>query len=169
ELDEFPLPDIQKTLLDVPTLPMLGVGALALFAVAFTGLVDWLIGRWLKLVLRAGEYLRLAFVANGMANILNLSGAMGASIRLMGLSSNKVALSRAAALIGMQALSLLSGLSLLVILTIATSSLPMSSATPQHGIAGIVLAFAALYLPLYFFLTTRRPLMRWLPADLGVP
>lgn len=169
ELDEFPLPDIQKTLLDVPTLPMLGVGALALFAVAFTGIVDWLIGRWLKLGLRPGEYLRLAFVANSMANTLNLSGAMGASIRLMGLSSNKVALSRAAALIGMQALSLLSGLSLLVILTLATSSLPMSSGTPQHWIAAAVLALAALYLPVYFFLTTRRRLMRWLPPDLGVP
>jgi phosphatidylglycerol lysyltransferase len=169
EVGEFPLPDIQKTLLDVPTLPMLGVGALALFAVAFTGLVDWLIGRWLKLELHGRDFLRLAFVANGMANTLNLSGAMGASIRLMGLSSQKVPLSRAAALIGMQALSLMSGLSLLVIVTLATSSLPMSSGTPQHWIAGGVLALAALYLPLYFFLTTRRPLMRWLPADLGVP
>jgi phosphatidylglycerol lysyltransferase len=60
EVGEFPLPDIQKTLLDVPTLPMLGVGALALFAVAFTGLVDWLIGRWLKLELHARDFLRPA-------------------------------------------------------------------------------------------------------------
>ncbi len=109
------------------------------------------------------DYLRLAFVANSMANTLNLSGAMGASIRLMGLTAQKVPLPRAAALIGMQALSLLSGLSLLVIFTLATSSLPMSSGTPQHWIAAVVLALAALYLPLYFFLTTRRPLMRWLP------
>jgi phosphatidylglycerol lysyltransferase len=169
EIGEFPLPDIQKTLLDVPTLPMLGVGALALFAVAFTGIVDWLIARWLKLGLHTRDYLRLAFVANSMANTLNLSGAMGASVRLMGLSSQKVPLSRAAALIGMQALSLMSGLSLLVILTLATSSLPMSSGTPQHWAAGIVLTAAALYLPVYFFLTTKRALMRWLPPDLGVP
>src|SRR5512146_79109 len=151
EVGEFPLPDIQKTLLDVPTASALGVAALAVFSVTFTGLVDWLIGRWLKLGLHARDYLRLAFIANGMANTLNLSGAMGASVRLMGLSSHKVPLSRAAALIGMQALSLLSGLSLLVIVTLATSSLPMSSGTPQHWIAGIVLALAALYLPLYFF------------------
>jgi len=169
EIGEFPLPDIQKTLLDVPTLPALGVAALAIFSVAFTGLVDWRIGRWLKLELPGGELLRLAFVANGMANTLNLSGAMGASIRLMGLSSHKVPLSRAAALIGMQALSLMSGLSLLVIATLATSSLPMTSGTPQHWIAAAVLALAALYLPLYFFLTSRRTMMRWLPADVGVP
>ncbi|HET7064989.1 MAG TPA: bifunctional lysylphosphatidylglycerol flippase/synthetase MprF [Rudaea sp.] len=169
EVGEFPLPDIQKTLLDVPTASAIGVGALALFSVLFTGIVDWLIGRWLKLGLHAREYLRLAFIANGMANTLNLSGAMGASIRLMGLSSHKVPLSRAAALIGMQALSLMSGLSLLVIVTLATSSLPMSSGTPQHWIAAIVLTLSALYLPLYFVLTTRRALMRWLPADVGVP
>ena len=36
-------------------LPMLGVGALALFAVAFTGVVDWLIGRWLKLGLHGAR------------------------------------------------------------------------------------------------------------------
>jgi len=169
EVGEFPLPDIQKTLLDVPTASAIGVGALAVFAVMFTGVVDWLIGRWLKLGLSAREYLRLAFIANGMANTLNLSGAMGASIRLMGLSSHKVPLSRAAALIGMQALSLMSGLSLLVIVTLATSSLPMSSGTPQHWIAAVVLTLSALYLPLYFVLTTRRALMRWLPADVGVP
>src|SRR5215471_14944634 len=162
EVGEFPLPDIQKTLLDVPTLQALGVGALALFAVAFTGLVDWRIAHWLKLGLHARDYLRLAFVANSMANTLNLSGAMGASVRLMGLSSQKVTLSRAAALIGMQALSLMSGLSLLVILTLATSSLPMSSGTPQHWAAGAILALSALYLPVYFFLTTKRALMRWL-------
>jgi len=169
EIGEFPLPDIQKTLLDVPTLPALGVAALALFSVAYTGLVDWLIGRWLRLGLHMRDYLRLAFVANAMANTLNLSGAMGASIRLMGLSSHKIPLSRAAALIGMQALSLMSGLSLLVVITLATSSLPMSSGTPQHWIGGAVLALSALYLPLYFFLTTRRTMMRWLPADVGIP
>jgi len=169
EVGAFPLPDIQKTLLDVPTAAALGVAALALFSVTFTGLVDWLIGRWLKLGLHTRDFLRLAFVANGMANTLNLSGAMGASIRLMGLSSYKVPLSRAAALIGMQALSLMSGLSLLVIVTLATSSLPMSSGTPQHWIAAVVLGLSALYLPLYFVLTTRRALMRWLPADVGIP
>src|SRR5262249_28237458 len=35
--------------------------------------------------------------------------------------------------------------------------------------AAVVLALAALYLPLYFFLTTRRTMMRWLPADVGIP
>ena len=169
EVGEFPLPDIQHTLLDVSTPSALAVAVLALFSVAFTGSVDFLIGRWLKLGLHAREYFRLAFVANSMANTLNLSGAMGASIRLMGLNSQRVPLSRAAALIGMQALSLMSGLSLLVILTLATSSLPMSSGTVQHWAAVVVLGLASLYLPLYFFLTTQRRLMRWLPADVGIP
>ncbi len=169
ELGEFDLAEIQRTLLDVPTLPALGVAALAAFSVAFTGTVDFLIARWLKLGLHARDCFRLAFVANSMANTLNLSGAMGASIRLMGLSSLRVPLSRAAALIGMQALSLMSGLSLLVIATLATSSLPLTNGTVQHWIAGAVLVAAALYLPLYFFLTTRRSLMRWLPTDAGMP
>jgi phosphatidylglycerol lysyltransferase len=169
EIGELPLADIQRTLLEVPTLPALAVGALALLSVAFTGTIDFCIARWLRLDVPARECFRLAFVANGMANTLNLSGAMGASIRLMGLSALRVPLSHAAALIGMQALALMSGLSLLVILTLATSSLPLTSGTLQRWIAAAVLALAALYLPLYFYLTTRRALMRWLPNDVGVP
>jgi phosphatidylglycerol lysyltransferase len=169
EAGTFPLEDIQHTLIDVPTLPALGVAALALVGVTFTGSVDWLIARWLRLGLHARDCFRLAFVANSMANTLNLSGAMGASVRLMGLSGLKVPLSRAAALIGMQALSLLSGLSLLVIATLATSSLPLTSGTAQRWVAAAVLIAAALYLPLYFFLTAKRALMRWLPADVGTP
>lgn len=169
ELGDLPMPDIQRTLLDVPTLPALGVVALALFSVTFTGLVDFFIARWLKLGLHARDCLRLAFVANSLANTINLSGAMGASVRLMGLTSLRVPLPRAAALIGMQALSLMSGLSLLVIITLATSSLPLANTGVQQWLAAGVLGAAALYLPLYFFLTTRRALMRWLPRDLGLP
>ena len=80
EIGELPLPDVQRTLLDVPTLPALGVAALALVSVAFTGFVDFLVARWLKLGIGARDVFRLAFVANSMANTLNLSGAMGASI-----------------------------------------------------------------------------------------
>jgi phosphatidylglycerol lysyltransferase len=169
ELGELPLPDIQSTLLAVPTLPALGVAALALLSVAFTGFVDFLVARWLKLGIGARDIFRLAFVANSMANTLNLSGAMGASIRLMGLSGFKVQMSRSAALIGMQALSLLCGLSLLVIVTLSTSAMPLTSGTVQRWVATAVLIAAALYLPLYFFLTSRRRLMRWLPTDVGLP
>jgi phosphatidylglycerol lysyltransferase len=169
EVGEMPLADIQHTLLDVPTLPALGVAALALIAVAFTGFVDVLVARWLKLGISMSETLRLAFVANSMANTLNLSGAMGASIRLMGLSVLKVPISRSAAMIGMQALSLLCGLSLLVIITLSTSSLPLTSGTVQRWAATAVLIAAAFYLPLYYFLTSRRRLMRWLPTDVGLP
>ncbi|MEP6940352.1 MAG: lysylphosphatidylglycerol synthase domain-containing protein, partial [Rudaea sp.] len=170
ELDhQFDLPEVQRTLLEVPTLPALGIAALALLAVAFTGLVDTTIGRWLGLEMRLPDYLRLSFVANSLANILNLSGAMGAGIRLMGLTAHKVTLPRAAALIGMQALSLPLGLSLLVVFTLATQSLMLIQGSVEKTLAYLVLAAAALYLPLYFFLTTRRPLMRWLPQDLGPP
>src|ERR1700754_4565075 len=72
EVGELPIPDIQRTLLDVPTLPALGVAALALVAVAFTGFVDVLVARWLKLGISMSDALRLAFVANSMANTLNL-------------------------------------------------------------------------------------------------
>ena len=49
------------------------------------------------------------------------------------------------------------------------SSEPLTSGTAQRWVAAAVLIAAALYLPLYFFLTTRRALMRWLPADVGIP
>ncbi len=166
---QFDLPEIQRTLLDVPTLPAIGIAILALAGVAFTGFVDGAIGGWLKLGLHLRDYLRLSFVANSLANILNLSGAMGAGIRLMALTSHKVTLPRAAAMIGMQALSLPLGLSLLVIFTLATGALPLTPGTAQRTVAYLVLTAAALYLPLYFFLTTRRSLMRWLPHDLGLP
>ncbi|HZP66828.1 MAG TPA: bifunctional lysylphosphatidylglycerol flippase/synthetase MprF [Rudaea sp.] len=168
-LGDFDLPEIQRTLLDVPTLPALAVAALACVCVAFTGCVDIVIGRWLKLSLRSRDYLRLAFVANSLANTLNLSGAIGAGVRLMGLTSQRVELPRAAALIGMQALSLPLGLSLLVVLTLVTSSLPVTSGTVQKIAALAILIAAALYIPLYFFLTSRRTLMRWLPEEMGLP
>jgi phosphatidylglycerol lysyltransferase len=164
------LPEIQRTLInDVATLPAIGVAILAVIAVAFTGLVDWLIGRWLGLSLPLRDYLRLGFIANSMANTINLSGAMGAGIRLMGLTSYKVPLSRAAVLIGMQALSLPLGLGLLVAMTLLTSSLPLTNGTTEKFVAIAILVAAALYLPLYFFLTTRRSLMRWLPHEVGLP
>ena len=40
KIDEFDLIELQRTLLAVPTLPMLGVALLALAAVGITGLVD---------------------------------------------------------------------------------------------------------------------------------
>src|SRR5690242_20220275 len=45
EIGAFPLVEVQRALLDVPTLPALGVAALAVFGVAFTGMVDFLIAR----------------------------------------------------------------------------------------------------------------------------
>ena len=76
-VDEFDLPQIQRTLLQVPTLPALGVGALALVAVAFTGLVDVVIARWLGLPMPAGEMLRLAFVANSLVKAIAAFAAGG--------------------------------------------------------------------------------------------
>ncbi len=168
-LDQFDLPAMQRTLLDVPTLPALATAALALLGVSLTGLVDVLIGRWLGMPLSTREFLRLAFVANSMANTLNLSGAIGSGVRLLGLTSRRIELNRAAALIGMQVLSLWLGLSVLVTITLATSSLPITSGTAGRIAAAVILSATALYLPLYFFLTTRRTLMRWLPSDIGLP
>ncbi len=168
-VDEFDLPEIQRTLLDVPTVPALGVAVLALVAVAFTGLVDVLIARWLGLPVPTGEMLRLAFVANTLANILNLSGAVGSGVRLLGFAARKVELARGAALIGLQVLSLPLGLSVLIIITLALGSRPITPSATTHWVALAVLAGAACYLPAFFVLTTRRRLMRWLPAGRELP
>ena len=112
QIGDFDMVELQRTLLNVPTLPALGIAALALAGVASTGLVDVLIGRWLRLAVPRRELLGLAFLANVLANTLNLSGAVGAAVRLMGLTSQRVELPRAAALVGMRALSLPLGLSI---------------------------------------------------------
>ena len=168
-IDEFDLPQLQRTLLDVPTAPALGVALLALFAVAFTGLVDVVIARWLKLGLGARDVLRLAFVANALANVLNLSGAIGSGVRLLGLSTRRVELPMSAALIGLQVLSLPLGLSVLIIATLATGSLPITPSATTRWLALAVLIAAAFYLPAFFVLTARRRLMRWLPRGLELP
>ncbi len=129
EIGELDLPQVQRTLIDVPTLPAIGVALFAISAVAFTGLVDVAIAHWLGIKVRIRELLRLAFVANAMANTLNLSGATGSGVRLLGLSAQKVELSRAAALIGMQVLSLPLGLSILIIVTLVAGSLPITPST----------------------------------------
>ena len=87
-----------------------GVAALALLSVAFTGCVDLVIGHWLKLGVHTRDYLRLAFVANSFANTLNLSGAVGAGIRVIGLTSQRVELPRAAALIALAPAALVAGI-----------------------------------------------------------
>lgn len=166
---DFDLPQMQRTLIDVPTLPAIAVALFALSAVAFTGLVDVAIARWLGIKTRALDLLRLAFVANATANTLNLSGATGSGVRLVGLSALNVELGRAAALIGMQVLSLPLGLSILIIVTLAAGSLPITPSTTTRWLAIVVLVAAALYLPAYFVLSARRPLMRWLPKGHDLP
>ncbi|HEY6893916.1 MAG TPA: hypothetical protein VI258_07100, partial [Rhodanobacteraceae bacterium] len=166
---DFDLPQMQRTLIDVPTLPAIAVALLALSAVAFTGFVDVAIARWLGIKTRAIDLLRLAFVANATANTLNLSGATGSGVRLVGLSGLNVELGRAAALIGMQVLSLPLGLSILIIVTLAAGSLPITPSTTTRWLAIVVLVAAALYLPAYFVLSARRPLMRWLPKGHEMP
>ncbi|HEY0181065.1 MAG TPA: bifunctional lysylphosphatidylglycerol flippase/synthetase MprF [Dokdonella sp.] len=168
-IDEFDLPEMQRTLLEVPTLPALGVAALALFAVAFTGLVDVVIARWLGMPLPTRDVLRLAFVANSLANVLNLSGAIGSGVRLLGFSARRVELTVGAALVGLQVLSLPLGLSILIVATLATGSLPIAPGTTARWLAIGVLVAAAFYLPAFFVLTTRRRLMRWLPRGTELP
>lgn len=169
ELASFDLVQVQRTLVGVPTLPALGLALFALAAVCLTGLVDLRIARWLKLELRGGEVLRLALVANALANTISLSGAMGAGVRLMGLSGRGVDLPRAATLIGMQALALPLGLSLLVAFSLLSGNLPLIPGTAVRWLAIAVLVAAALYLPLYFVLTQQRRLMRWLPPEQPLP
>jgi phosphatidylglycerol lysyltransferase len=166
---EFDLPEMQRTLLAVPTLPALGLGVLALLAVAFTGLIDVAIARWLGLAMPTREVLRLAFVANALANVLNLSGAVGSGVRLLGFSARRIELPTGAALIGLQVLSLPLGLSVLIIAMLLLGSLPVTPNASTRWIAIAVLIGAALYLPAFFVLTARRRLMRWLPRHVDLP
>ena len=168
-IDEFNLPEMQRTLLEVPTLQAIGVGALALFAVAFTGLIDVLIARWLGIPMSARDVLQLAFVANALANTLNLSGAVGSGVRLLGFAARRIELAVTAALIGLQVLSLPLGLSVLIIATLLSGAVPVTPSATTHWIAIVVLVAAALYLPAFFVLTARRRLMRWLPRGMELP
>lgn len=134
-IDEFDLAEMQRTLLEVPTLIACSIGALALFAVAFTGLVDVAIARWLGIPMRPREILRLAFVANALANVLNLSGAVGSGVRLLGFTARRIELPVGAALIGLQVLSLPLGLSVLIIATLALGSVPITPSSTTHWLA----------------------------------
>jgi phosphatidylglycerol lysyltransferase len=169
QLSGFDARELQRTLLHVPTRDAVFAAALSLVAVAFTGSVDWAIARWLKLEVRPRELLRLAFVANAMANTLNLSGAIGSGVRLLGFSGFGVPMRRSAALVGLQVLSLPLGLSALVIATLASGAWPVTPNSTMQWLAIAVLIAAALYLPLYLVLTRRRRLMRWLPEEQGLP
>ncbi|GAA0716164.1 bifunctional lysylphosphatidylglycerol flippase/synthetase MprF [Dokdonella soli] len=168
-IDEFDLPEMQRTLLDVPTWPALGIALLALVAVAFTGLIDVVIARWLGMHVPTREVFRLAFVANALANVLNLSGAIGSGVRLLGFTARRVELPVGAALIGLQVLSLPLGLSVLIIATLAFGSLPITPSATTRWLSVAVLVAAACYLPAFLILTTRRRLMRWLPRGLDLP
>ncbi len=168
-IGEFNLQEMQRTLLEVPTPTALGIAALALAAVAFTGLIDTAIARWLGLPMPAREVLNLAFVANALSNTLNLSGAVGSGVRLLGLSTHGIPLPTSAALVGLQVLSLPLGLSVLIVATLALGSTPITPGATSHWIAVGVLVAAAAYLPAFFVLTSRRRLMRWLPHGMDLP
>ncbi|HQX65559.1 MAG TPA: bifunctional lysylphosphatidylglycerol flippase/synthetase MprF [Dokdonella sp.] len=169
EIDSLDLPAMQRSLLQMPLLPTLGIAALALGAVAFTGFIDVILARWLRLAVRGRKVFRLAFIANSLSNTLNLSGAMGSAVRLLGFVSMGVESSRAGALIGMQVLSLPLGLSLLVASTLLLGRVPAITASLAQWLVIAVLAAAILYLPLFCVLTARRGLMRWLPAQHALP
>lgn len=169
EVGDFDLPAMQRALLGVPTLPALAIAAFALVAVAFTGLIDVILARWLALGLRAREAFRLAFVANTLSNTLNLSGAVGSAVRLLGLSAHAVELGRGAALVGMQVLSLPLGLSALIVLAFVFGEIPDSLRGAAHGLGIVLMGTAALYLPAFFVLTSRRRLMGWLPEGQALP
>lgn len=169
EIDSLDLPAMQRTLLQMPLLPTLGIAAFALVAVAFTGLIDVILARWLHFGVQARAVFRLAFISNTLSNTLNLSGAIGSAVRLLGFASMGVETGRSAALVGMQVLSLPLGLSLLVGSTLALGRTPMLAGSGARWPVAIVLALAALYLPLFLVLTGRRGLMRWLPEQHALP
>lgn len=169
EIDRFDLPAMQRTLLQVPTLPALGIAVLAMLAVAVTGVIDVVLARWLRIGVPLREVFRLAFVANTLSNTLNLSGAVGSAARLLGLSSHGVEVGRGAALVGMQVLSLPLGLSVLVTAALASGALPDSLRASAHGLGMTVMFAAAAYLPLYFVLSSQRRFMRWLPDAHALP
>ena len=169
EVDAIDLPQMQRSLLQVPTGAVILIGLLALFGVAFTGFIDAAIARWLAIGLPLRELLSLSFVANSISNTVNLSGAVGSGVRLLGLNARKVALPRSAALIGLQVLSLPLGLSVLILMSLAVGSLPMTPGTTTRWLAIAVLIGAAAYLPLFFVLTARRRLMGWLPKGQALP
>ncbi|MFO1507024.1 MAG: bifunctional lysylphosphatidylglycerol flippase/synthetase MprF [Lysobacterales bacterium] len=174
EIGRFDLAAMQTVLLAVPTTWSLALALFALGAVAFTGLADLVIARWLGIPRPARDVLRLAFVANALANTLNFSGAIGPGVRLLGYGAAPGAppagsTGRTAALIGLQVLSLPLGLSVLVIVMLATRSLPITPDAAIRWLALAVLVGAALYLPAFYILTGRRRLMRWLPQGQGLP
>ena len=169
EVGGLDLPAMQRALLAVPVLPALAIAAFALFAVTFTGLIDVILARWLALGLRARDVFRLAFVANALSNTLNLSGAVGSAVRLLGLSSHGVELGRGVALVGMQVLSLPLGLSVLIVLAFVFGEVPDTLRGAAHGLGLVLMAAAVLYLPAFFVLTSRRRLMRWLPDGHDLP
>ncbi len=169
ELTTFDLRSLQRTLIAMPTPGAIGVAVFALASVAYTGLIDLAIARWLKFPIGTLPLLRLSFVANSLANTLNLSGAVGSGVRLLGLKGHGVSLRSGAALVGLQILSLPLGLSVLIIGALASGHLPAMPSHASRVLALIVLGASALYLPVYFVLTGRRGLMGWLPEDQGVP
>ena len=169
EVGSLDLPAMQRTLLQMPLLPTIGIAVFALAAVAFTGLIDVRLAHWLLPDAHRREVFKLAFVSNSLSNTLNLSGAIGSTVRLIGFASMGIEPARAAALVGMQVLALPLGLSLLIAVTLVHGGTPTITDASAQWLVVLALTAAVLYLPLFFVLTTRRGLMRWLPKQQALP
>ena len=167
--DEFSFGALRATTQAIPFSALLGLVAIGIAAVATMYLYDWALARWLRVEIAPARLFHYSWVANGISNIIGMSGLTGSGIRFMLLTRDGVPADRAAVYAGVQVLCIPLGLAVLSALALVVrGEVPASLALP-HWLALLVLAGVAGYLLLFLLLTGDTALHRRYPKIPSLP
>lgn len=167
ELAALDLHAARIALKTLPALPLAGVLALGLVAVAAMTLYDWWAARVLAIPLPAARLARYAWVANTFNNLVGLSGLAASGIRFLLLAREGVEARKGAAYAAMVMLSGPAGLAVLCWPLLVTG-LPARAGLPvPPWVAVAAVGGFALYLPVYAAVLMGRGPGRRLLAGAG--
>jgi phosphatidylglycerol lysyltransferase len=166
---EFSFQALRATTQAIPFWSLLALVAIGLAAVSTMFLYDWVLARWLRVEIRNGLLFHYSWVANGISNIIGMSGLTGSGIRFMLLTRDGVPADRAAVYAGVQVLCIPLGLAVLSALALFIhGEVPASLALPDWA-AMLVLAGVAGYLLIFLLLTGDTALHRRYPKIPSLP
>lgn len=152
ELAQLDLRELRASVQAVPAVTLIALQGLGLLATLGMVLYDGAMCRWLGIALPLRRLLRYSWVASTFNNLVGVSGLTGSGIRYLLLTREGVAPAMAATYSGIIMLSTSTGLATLTWALLLTGRETLQALPLPAGVAYLVLALMAIYLPVYIFL-----------------
>ena len=153
ELRHLDLHALHAAIQTLPWWQFLVVQVVALLAVLEMVLYDWLLCRWMAIVVPFEKLLRYSWVANSFNNLIGLSGLAGSGIRYLLLSREGVAGKTAALYSGIIMLSVPVGLAVVMWPVLLFGSASLTALPMPTWLVYAALALFAAFLPIFLAVT----------------